>query len=109
MYLRPLNVHGDARGLKFYNIVGYDCFDEGFSAHDTCECEIIGGRFYGNENGIADVNDHALETRFTTRWGQDYDGEQMMEHAACHPGRHVRQLRRFLDGELGDPLPTSRS
>jgi xylose isomerase len=26
---------------------------------------------------------------------------------ACHPGRHIRQLRRFLDGELGDPLVTS--
>jgi hypothetical protein len=53
------------------------------------------------------VTDHALETRFETRWGQVYDGEQMMEHAACHPGRHIRQLRRFLDGELGDPLVTS--
>ncbi|HMB71426.1 MAG TPA: DinB family protein [bacterium] len=50
------------------------------------------------------VTDHALEKRFDTRWGQNYDGEQMMEHASCHPGRHIRQLRRFLDGELGDPL-----
>jgi uncharacterized damage-inducible protein DinB len=49
---------------------------------------------------LADVADAALETRFVTRWGQEYDGEQMMEHATCHPGRHTRQLRRFLDGEL---------
>lgn len=50
------NVHGDGRQLKFQNIHGYDCFDEGFSAHETAECEIDGGKFYGNENGIADVN-----------------------------------------------------
>ncbi|NNE45013.1 MAG: hypothetical protein HKN12_12470, partial [Gemmatimonadetes bacterium] len=64
---------------------------------------------YANE-ALADVTDHALEhCRIKTRWGQEYDGEQMMEHATCHPGRHIRQLRRFLDGELGDPLFTLRS
>jgi hypothetical protein len=46
------------------------------------------------------VPDSALETRFAASWGQEYDGEQMFEHATCHPGRHARQLRRFLDGEL---------
>jgi hypothetical protein len=46
------------------------------------------------------VQDASLERRFVTRWGQDYDGEQMLEHATCHPGRHARQLRRFFDGEL---------
>ena len=50
------NVHGDTQGLKCENITGYDCFDEGFSAHDTCVCEVVGGKFWGNENGIADVN-----------------------------------------------------
>ncbi|MCA9090853.1 MAG: hypothetical protein KDA90_19705 [Planctomycetaceae bacterium] len=54
------NIHGDCRGLVFENITGYDCFDEGFSAHETSECVIEHGRFYGNENGIADVN--AAET-----------------------------------------------
>jgi hypothetical protein len=51
------NIHGHAVGMKFENIRGYDCFDEGFSAHDTCECTIDTGVFYGNENAIADVND----------------------------------------------------
>jgi len=51
------NIHGRSVGLQFENIRGYDCFDEGFSAHDTCEAEIQGGKFWGNENGIADVND----------------------------------------------------
>ena len=51
------NIHGDARGMQFFNIVGDDNFDEGFSAHDTCQCWIVNGRFRGNENGIADVNE----------------------------------------------------
>jgi hypothetical protein len=50
------NIHGHAVGMKFYSIQGYDCFDEGFSAHDTCECEIDGGKFWGCEHAIADVN-----------------------------------------------------
>jgi hypothetical protein len=51
------NIHGHSTGLKFENVTGYDCFDEGFSAHDTCEAEIRKGGFWGNENAIADVND----------------------------------------------------
>lgn len=51
------NIHGHSVGMKFENIRGYDCFDEGFSAHDTCECTIDTGVFHGNENAIADVND----------------------------------------------------
>ena len=49
---------------------------------------------------LANVTDDALGNRFVTSWGQDYDGEQMLEHATCHPARHIRQLNRFLDGEL---------
>ncbi len=56
------------------------------------------GRFA--HEALATVPDEALETRFVTRWGQSFDGEQMLEHAACHPPRHARQLRRFFDGEL---------
>lgn len=65
----------------------------------TFRAALLDAARYARE-ALAPVTDAALETRFTTRWGQNYDGEQMMEHAACHPGRHIRQLRRFLDGEL---------
>ncbi len=51
------NIHGDATGLVFSQIAGYDCFDEGFSAHETCQCTIHHGKFWGNDNAVADVND----------------------------------------------------
>ncbi|HBN75372.1 MAG TPA: hypothetical protein DD473_06060 [Planctomycetaceae bacterium] len=50
------NVHGKTTEFRCHTIQGYDCFDEGFSAHDDSECLIERGNFWGNENGIADVN-----------------------------------------------------
>lgn len=50
------NIHGQCVGFLFEFVRGYDCFDEGFSAHDDCECRIVSGEFWGNENGVADVN-----------------------------------------------------
>jgi hypothetical protein len=52
---------------------------------------------------LGPVQDVQMMGRFESRWGQIYDGETMMEHAICHPGRHIRQIRRFLDGELTSP------
>ncbi|QDU93452.1 hypothetical protein [Lignipirellula cremea] len=51
------NIHGRIAFLQAEQVTGYDCFDEGFSAHDTCRCEITHGKFWGNDNAIADVND----------------------------------------------------
>jgi hypothetical protein len=50
------NIHGDARGMHFEHVTGYENFDEGFSAHDTCQCWIEDGRFWGNDNAAYDVN-----------------------------------------------------
>lgn len=50
------NIHGDCRGLKCYDISGYENFDEGFSAHDTCTAWVTRGSFWGNDNAVADVN-----------------------------------------------------
>ena len=36
------------------------------------------GRFA--REALLHVPDETLETRFVTRWGQSYDGEQMLEH-----------------------------
>jgi hypothetical protein len=50
------NIHGDCRGLRCFDIRGYENFDEGFSAHDTCTARVERGRFWGNDNAVADVN-----------------------------------------------------
>lgn len=76
------NIHGDARGLQFFDIVGYQNFDEGFSAHDTCQCWIVDGRFYENEHGIADVNE--ADTYY--RNCEFYDN--LVAEVVFHGGRH---------------------
>jgi len=50
------NIHGDWRGVRCDHITGYENFDEGFSAHDTCECWIDDGRFWSDDNAVADIN-----------------------------------------------------
>ncbi len=56
------NIHGDAREMVFEKISGYDNFDEGFSAHDTCECVIRDSQFLRGDHSIADVN--SAETHY---------------------------------------------
>jgi len=56
------NIHGDARELVFERISGYENYDEGFSAHDTCECVIRDSRFWLGDHAIADVN--SAETHY---------------------------------------------
>lgn len=53
-----------------------------------------------SREALANVSDDAIERIPFEAWGVPFTGEQMMEHATCHPGRHIRQLRRFFDGEL---------
>jgi uncharacterized damage-inducible protein DinB len=40
------------------------------------------------------------EVRFTSRWKQPYDIEQMLEHAIVHILRHRRQVERWRDADL---------
>lgn len=46
------SLHGEGVGLVFENIVGRQNLDEGFSAHGTIECSVLGGEFYENDNGM---------------------------------------------------------
>ncbi|UJR12228.1 hypothetical protein I4U23_016405 [Adineta vaga] len=50
------NLHGHGINIVFENIVGYNNLDEGFSSHDTMSCTITNGRFWANDNGIANVH-----------------------------------------------------
>lgn len=58
------NLHGSGTNIEFQNIVGCNNFDEGFSAHDTMSCSIENGRFFGNDNGIVNVNQSVMVARF---------------------------------------------
>ncbi|CAF1144324.1 unnamed protein product [Adineta ricciae] len=50
------NLHGDGNNIIFENIAGYNNLDEGFSSHETISCTITNGRFWANDNGIANVH-----------------------------------------------------
>lgn len=41
------------------------------------------------------LEEYKLENKFTVRWGQKYDVEQLFEHAIVHILRHRRQIERF--------------
>lgn len=63
------NLHGTGTNLVFENIEGFQNLDEGFSSHDGIECTIRGGKFWGNDNGIANsfhskdvVSNHISDT-----------------------------------------------
>jgi len=49
------NLHGTGGNLKFENIEGSQNLDEGFSAHDQITCEIRGGVFRENDNGVLNI------------------------------------------------------
>lgn len=57
------NLHGTGQNLVFENITGCDNLDEGFSAHDDIHCEIREGRFYGNDNGIYNIQRSSMRIR----------------------------------------------
>jgi uncharacterized damage-inducible protein DinB len=46
---------------------------------------------------LALLEDHELApATFKSRWGEDYNVEQMLEHAIVHPMRHRIQLERLM-------------
>jgi len=49
--------------------------------------------FFDDYNDL-DLNDYQAH-RFTTTWGNQYDIEQLFEHAIVHILRHRRQIERF--------------
>lgn len=57
------NLHGRGEGLVFEDITGRDNLDEGFSAHGHVACEINGGRFFGNDNGVYNIQQSSTRIR----------------------------------------------
>jgi hypothetical protein len=47
---------------------------------------------------LAALEDHELAPiTYKSRWGEDYNIEQMLEHAIVHPMRHRIQLERLME------------
>ncbi|MBT3471064.1 MAG: hypothetical protein HOI65_06410 [Opitutae bacterium] len=54
------NIHGDRRGIRLENVRALSCADEGISAHETTEMEVIDSEIAWNgsiSGGVTDVND----------------------------------------------------
>jgi uncharacterized damage-inducible protein DinB len=45
---------------------------------------------------------------YKSRWGEDYNIEQMLEHAVVHPMRHRIQLARLMEESGGTPGSRAR-
>lgn len=55
-----------------------------------------------NVSSLYDANREIIEknmwtVRFMTRWDEEYDIEQILEHAVVHILRHRRQISRFME------------
>jgi hypothetical protein len=57
------NIHGLVRDARFENITSFECGDDGFSAHDDCQCEIDGFVSIGNSTGLADAGSSVTHYR----------------------------------------------
>lgn len=55
VYNDGCNIHGITRDCRFENITALECGDDGFSAHDDCQCTIDAFRSIGNSTGLADT------------------------------------------------------
>ena len=85
-----VNLHGQGEDLRFENIEAFHNIDEGFSAHDEICCEIDGGNFWGNDNGIANApasNMRAVNLRLHANlgWGLSVGAGSIadLSHVRC--------------------------
>lgn len=61
---------------------------------------------YFNITNLYDLNHELIESnlgtiKFTTRWNEEYNFEQILEHAVVHILRHKRQINKFLVKQMG--------
>lgn len=81
------NIHGEVTDAAFYNCNAYDCFDEGFSAHDACETLLDGAIFERCDNGVFNVNKSggSVTRNLTVRQSRDYGyGCAILDSTARH-------------------------
>lgn len=94
-----VNLHGAGEDLVFENIEGFQNIDEGFSAHDDIHCEIRGGSFWANDNGIANAPKCSMKAsnvkvHDNSGWGFSFGGETTTDLIDCEAwGNGVTQLQ----------------
>lgn len=79
-----INLHGTGEDLLFENVEACQNIDEGFSAHDDIHCEIRHGRFWGNDNGIAnapkcEMKGTDVQSYDNLGWGLSFGAETKTE------------------------------
>ena len=60
------NIHGDRKGIRLENVRALSNADEGISAHETAEIEVVGAEIAWNgsaSGGVADVNESVTSYR----------------------------------------------
>lgn len=77
------NIHGNAQGLKLYNVTAHECFDNGISPHGACSFTIQDSEFLRNEMAVG--NDFLTETHFL----RCTLAESVQEELMIIGGRHV--------------------
>lgn len=81
------NLHGRGSDLLFENITSCHNLDEGFSAHDDIESEIREGRFFGNDNGVYNIQ--RSMTRISKVWIWDNLGIGLCQREATLEGTDI--------------------
>ncbi|AHF90435.1 hypothetical protein OPIT5_09740 [Opitutaceae bacterium TAV5] len=82
------NLHGRGSGLLFENITGCHNLDEGFSAHDDILSEIREGRFFGNDNGMYNIQRSHTRVRDLLIWNNL--GIGLCQREATLEGENIR-------------------
>ncbi|MDR1281808.1 MAG: right-handed parallel beta-helix repeat-containing protein [Opitutaceae bacterium] len=82
------NLHGRGSDLLFENITGCHNLDEGFSAHDDILSEIREGRFFGNDNGVYNIQRSHTRVRDLLIW--ENLGIGLCQREATLEGENIR-------------------
>jgi hypothetical protein len=77
------NIHGNAQGIRLFNVTAHECFDNGISPHGACSFTVQDSQFLRNEMAVG--NDFLTETHFL----RCTLGDSVQEELMIIGGRHL--------------------
>jgi hypothetical protein len=77
VYNDGYNLHTNLSDTRFENIAAYECGDDGFSAHEGCQCEVDGYRASGNSTGF--TNGFTSEVKLRNAYLFDNHATEFMQ------------------------------